>query len=59
VGVGRGEAYFKSQAGLGWACLTDRYDDGEYPGGNTGWPAKTDSEKRAGLDVDPVVEVTT
>jgi site-specific DNA recombinase len=34
-----GEAYVKSQAGLGWACLADRYDDGGYSGGNTDRPA--------------------
>ena len=28
------EAYIKSQAHDGWTCLSDRYDDGGYTGGN-------------------------
>ena len=34
-----GEAFVKSQAGEGWTCLADRYDDGGYTGGNTDRPA--------------------
>src|SRR5205807_4659380 len=34
-----GEAYVKSQAGEGWTCLPDRYDDGGFTGGNTDRPA--------------------
>ncbi len=33
-----GEAYVRSQAGAGWACLADRYDDGGFTGGNTDRP---------------------
>lgn len=31
-----GEAYIRSQAGEGWVCLPDRYDDGGFTGGNMG-----------------------
>jgi site-specific DNA recombinase len=34
-----GEAYVRSQAGEGWSCLPDRYDDGGYTGGNMERPA--------------------
>jgi site-specific DNA recombinase len=34
-----GEAYVKSQAGDGWYCLPDRYDDAGFTGGNTDRPA--------------------
>jgi len=34
-----GEAYIKSQAHEGWACLPDRYDDGGFTGGNMDRPA--------------------
>ncbi|GMV26894.1 MAG: hypothetical protein AMXMBFR58_29250 [Phycisphaerae bacterium] len=34
-----GEAYIRSQAGDGWACLADRYDDGGFTGGNMDRPA--------------------
>src|SRR4051812_46633038 len=34
-----GENYIKSQAGEGWACLPDHYDDGGFTGGNTDRPA--------------------
>jgi site-specific DNA recombinase len=30
-----GEAFVKSQAGEGWTCLPDRYDDGGFTDGNT------------------------
>ncbi len=33
------EAYIASQAGEGWVCLSDRYDDGGFTGGNTERPA--------------------
>jgi len=33
------EAYIASQAGEGWACLPDRYDDGGFTGGNMERPA--------------------
>jgi len=33
------EAFITSQAGEGWTCLPDRYDDGGYTGGNTERPA--------------------
>jgi site-specific DNA recombinase len=33
------EAYIASQAGEGWACLPDRYDDGGFTGGNMDRPA--------------------
>jgi site-specific DNA recombinase len=33
-----GEAYVRSQAGEGWALVTERYDDGGYTGGNTERP---------------------
>src|SRR3978361_1835534 len=33
------EAYIKSQASLGWQCLTNRYDDPAYSGGNLERPA--------------------
>jgi site-specific DNA recombinase len=33
------EAFIKSQAGEGWTCLPDRYDDGGFTGGNTDRPA--------------------
>src|SRR5262249_35207695 len=32
------EAYVKSQAGEGWTCLPERYDDGGYTGGHMGRP---------------------
>ncbi|MCZ2343926.1 MAG: recombinase family protein [Bacteroidales bacterium] len=34
-----GEAYAKSQAGLGWELVPTRYDDGGFTGANTGRPA--------------------
>ena len=34
-----GEAYIRSQAGEGWACMPDRYDDGGFTGGNMDRPA--------------------
>ena len=34
-----GEAYIRSQAGEGWSCLPDRYDDGGFTGGNMEGPA--------------------
>lgn len=34
-----GEAYVKSQAPEGWACLPERYDDGGFTGGNMDRPA--------------------
>jgi site-specific DNA recombinase len=34
-----GEAYVASQAGAGWLCLPDRYDDGGFTGGNMERPA--------------------
>ncbi len=34
-----GEAYIKSQAGEGWDCLSDHYDDGGFTGGNMDRPA--------------------
>lgn len=33
------EAYILSQAGEGWECLADRYDDGGWSGGNMDRPA--------------------
>ncbi len=33
------EAYIRSQAGEGWTCLPDRYDDGGFSGGNMDRPA--------------------
>ena len=33
------EAYIASQAGEGWVCLPERYDDGGYSGGNVERPA--------------------
>src|ERR1700681_1422236 len=33
------EAFVRSQAGEGWTCLPDRYDDGGYTGGNMDRPA--------------------
>ncbi len=33
------EAYIASQAGEGWVCLPDRYDDGGFTGGNMERPA--------------------
>jgi site-specific DNA recombinase len=33
-----GEAFVKSQAGEGWTCLPDRYDDGGFSGGDTDRP---------------------
>ena len=33
------EAYIASQEGEGWVCLSDRYDDGGFTGGNTERPA--------------------
>ena len=33
------EAYILSQAGEGWECLPDRYDDGGWSGGNMDRPA--------------------
>jgi len=33
------EAYIKSQTHEGWTCLSDRYDDGGYTGGNVDRPA--------------------
>jgi len=34
-----GEASIRSQAGEGWVCLPDRYDDGGFTGGNMERPA--------------------
>jgi site-specific DNA recombinase len=34
-----GEAYIKSQVCEGWECLSDRYDDGGFTGGNMDRPA--------------------
>ena len=34
-----GEAYVASQQGEGWVCLSDRYDDGGFTGGNMDRPA--------------------
>lgn len=34
-----GEAYIASQKAEGWTCLSDRYDDGGYSGGNVERPA--------------------
>jgi site-specific DNA recombinase len=34
-----GEAYIKSLTHEGWICLTDRYDDGGFTGGNMDRPA--------------------
>src|SRR5688572_23748894 len=34
-----GEAFVRSQAGEGWTCLPDRYDDGGFTGGNMERPA--------------------
>lgn len=34
-----GENYIASQAGEGWVCLPDRYDDGGFTGGNMERPA--------------------
>ena len=34
-----GEAFVKSQAGEGWTCLANRYDDGGFTGGNRERPA--------------------
>jgi site-specific DNA recombinase len=36
-----GEAYIRSQAGEGWLCLPDRFDDGGFTGGNMDRPALT------------------
>src|SRR6478752_2788376 len=33
-----GEAFVRSQAGEGWALVSERYDDGGYTGGNTERP---------------------
>ena len=33
------EAYISSQAGEGWVCLPDQYDDGGFTGGNMERPA--------------------
>jgi site-specific DNA recombinase len=33
------EAYIRSQAALGWECLSTRYDDGGFSGANTDRPA--------------------
>jgi site-specific DNA recombinase len=33
------EAFIKSQAGEGWSCLPERYDDGGFTGGNMDRPA--------------------
>ncbi len=35
------EAFIRSQAGEGWTCLPDRYDDGGFTGGNMDRPALT------------------
>ena len=35
------EAFIRSQAGEGWTCLPDRYDDGGFTGGNMERPALT------------------
>jgi len=33
------EAFIRSQAGEGWTCVADRYDDGGFTGGNMDRPA--------------------
>ncbi|MBX3356604.1 MAG: recombinase family protein [Phycisphaeraceae bacterium] len=33
------ESYIRSQAGAGWVCLPDRFDDGGFTGANTDRPA--------------------
>jgi site-specific DNA recombinase len=33
------EAFVRSQAGEGWTCIPDRYDDGGFTGGNMDRPA--------------------
>src|SRR5205823_10014673 len=33
------EAFVRSQAAAGWACLPERYDDGGFTGGNMERPA--------------------
>src|SRR5271168_3044712 len=33
------EAFVRSQAGEGWTCLPERYDDGGFTGGNMDRPA--------------------
>jgi len=33
------EAYILSQAGEGWECISDQYDDGGWSGGNMERPA--------------------
>ena len=33
------EAFIRSQAGEGWSCLANRYDDGGFTGGNMDRPA--------------------
>jgi site-specific DNA recombinase len=50
------EAYIASQAHAGWCCLTDRYDDGGFTGGNMDRPAlaRLLTQIRAG-EVDCVV----
>ena len=42
------DAYIASQAGEGWVCLPDRYDDGGYTGGSMERPAL----KRLFADID-------
>ena len=34
-----GEAYIASQKAEGWVCLSERYDDGGFTGGNMDRPA--------------------
>jgi len=36
---GAGEAYIASKKSEGWVCLPDRYDDGDFTGGNMERPA--------------------
>ena len=42
------EAYVKSQAAEGWACLPARYDDGGFTGGNMDRPPCSASSPTSG-----------